>query len=230
MRLFEGGVMGPEPSRKTRRLAGLLGVSGALLFFAGDMLFYGHLGPGATFRDGMLATVRQASPARLFAGGLVGPVAACLCMVGFWHVAANVRGLPGWRQIVFASFSILMVSGSAIHTLWTAKGLALKYCSGEAGPCGDLLPAINSYWSLVYDLGVVPGFVGAFLLLVLVLSGRTWYPKWTVIVNPALLTLAEPLVDRIPAPIGAVLVGGSTNLSIALFFLVSTWTTWSRGE
>jgi hypothetical protein len=124
-----------------------------------------------------------------------------------------------------------MVTGSAIHTLWTTKGLALKYCSDQAGPCSDLVTTTNSYWNLVYDLGAIPGFMGAILLLVLVISGRTWYPRWTAFVNPALLSLLELLASRVPAPLGAVLVGGFTNLSIAVFLFTSVSTTWaSRRE
>jgi hypothetical protein len=36
-------------------------------------------------------------------------------------------------------------------------------------------------------------------------------------VNPGLVALVEPLARAVPAPLGAVLVGGATNLSIALF-------------
>jgi hypothetical protein len=215
-----------------RRLAGAAGLFGALLFFAGDMLFYGHLGPGAAFHEGMLATVRNASLARLFAGGLVGPVAACLCIVGFWHVYLNVRpSAARIGQAMLAAFFVLMVFGSAIHTLWTAKGLAIKYCYGndDAG-CHALVEAINSYWSLAYNMGAVPGYVGALLLVALVLFGKTWYPKWTVLTNPAALMLLSPLTGKAPAPFGAILAGGFTNLAIAIFFLVSLWTTWTRPE
>jgi len=38
----------------------------------------------------------------------------------------------------------------------------------------------------------------------------------------------SPFADRVPAPLGAILVGGFTNLSIAIFFLVSLLTTWNR--
>lgn len=216
-----------EATNQIRRLAGLSGIAGALLFFAGDMLFYGHFGPGAKFAEGMLATVVRASQERLFAGGLVGPVAACLCIVGFWHVYLNIRpsnSLLG--RLLFALFSMLMVAGSAVHTLWTAKGLALKYCYGQGTPCADLLAAMKSYWTLAYDLGAVPGYIGAVLLLGLVLLRKTYYPRWTVLANPALLMTLSPLADRVPSPLGAILVGGFTNLSIAVFFLVSVSTTW----
>jgi hypothetical protein len=216
-----------EPTNQIRRLAGLSGIAGALLFFAGDMLFYGHIGSGANFAEGMLATVVRASQGRLFAGGLVGPVAACLCIAGFWHVYLNIRHsnvLLG--RLLFMLFSILMVAGSAVHTLWTAKGLALKYCYGQGAPCSDLLAAMKSYWTLAYDLGAIPGYIGAVLLVGLVLLRKTYYPRWTVLANPAVLIMLSPIADRVPSPLGAILVGGFTNLSIAVFFLVSVSTTW----
>jgi hypothetical protein len=221
--------MTPEQPDKTRRLTGLCGLTGALLFFAGDMLFYGHFGSGATFADDMRATVMQASNERLFAGGLVGPIAACLCIVGFWHVYLNMRPsslVPG--RVLFAAFFMLMVAGSAVHTLWTAKGLALKYCGGEGSPCADLLAVTRSYWTLAYNLSAIPGYLGAALLFGLVIRRKTWYPRWTALANPAVLFLLSLVTTRVPAPLGAILVGGSANLSIAAFFLVSILTTWTR--
>lgn len=219
-------------SRRSRRLAGVAGLCGALLFFAGDMLFYGHWGSGAGFHQGMIKTVSNASLVRLYAGGLVGPVAACLCIVGFWHVYLNVRPAQARTgQVMLVAFFLLMVFGSAIHTLWTTRGLAIKYCYGDDDVgCRAVVQAVNSYWDLAYNLGAAPGYLGAVLLLGLVLLGKTWYPRWTALANPAVLVVLSPLADRAPAPLGAVLSGGFTNLSIALFFLVSVLTTWKRAD
>ena len=220
-----------DTSERNRRLAGIAGLLGALLFFAGDMLFYGHLGPGSNFHDGMLNTVRHASLARLYVGGLVGPVAACLGILGFWHVYRNVNTPRFFARLMLVAFVALMVFGSAVHTLWTAKGLAIQNCYGsdDVG-CRALLPALDSYWSLAYNLGAAPGYLAAILLICLTLFGKTCYPRWTVLANPAFLILLSPLAERIPAPFGAIFAGGSTNLSIAIFFLVSILTTWSRKE
>jgi len=221
----------PTASAGTRRLAGIAGLCGALLFFTGDMLFYGHLGSAAGFHEGMLTTVRNASLARLYAGGLVGPPAACLCILGFWHVSLNVRE-PRARigRVMLVALAVLMISGSAIHTLWTTKGLALKYCYGnDDDACRALVQAINQYWYIAYYFGAAPAYFAFILLFGLVLFGKTWYPRWTVLSNPAVLLLfVSPLADRAPTPFGAVLSGGFTNLSIALFFAVSIWTTWER--
>jgi len=221
-----------EISVRNRRLAGIAGLCGALLFFAGDMLFYGHWGSGAGFHQGLINTVTNASLARLFAGGLVGPVAACLCIVGFWHVYLNVRPAHArLGQAMLVAFVVLMVFGSAVHTLWTTRGLAIKYCYGSDDMgCRALVQGVDSYWDLAYNLGAVPGYFGAIVLLALVLLGKTWYPRWTALANPAALILLSPLADRAPAPFGSVLSGGFTNLSIAAFFLVSVCTTWSRTD
>lgn len=219
-------------STRNRRLAGIAGLCGALLFFVGDMLFYGHWGSGAGFHQGLISTVMNASMPRLFAGGLVGPVAACLCIVGFWHVYLNVRPAQArLAKVMLVAFVVLMVFGSAVHTLWTARGLAIKYCYGSDDlGCRGLVQSVNSYWDLAYNLGAVPGYFGAILLMALVLLGKTWYPRWTALANPAALILLSPLANRAPAPFGSVLTGGFINLSIATFFLVSVCTTWTRTD
>src|SRR5258708_35738933 len=110
------------------------------------MLFCGHFGPGANFAEGMLATVMRASPERLFAGGLVGPLAAGLCMVGFWHGYLTMRPSNALlRRLIFMLFLALLVAGRAVHTLWTAKGLALKYCYGDGTPSADFLTTKKSH-------------------------------------------------------------------------------------
>lgn len=224
--------MRAEPTASLHRLAGLAGLAGALLFFTGDMLFYGYLGAGSTFHQAMIETVQRDSVQRLFAGGLVGPAAACLCILGFWHVWGNVKPWnPILGRVMFFAFCALMIVGSATHALWTTRGLAIKLCTGQtAAPCPELLAAVQDYWRLLYDMAEVPGYLGSLLLLWLVLRGGTAYPRWTALANPGVLLFASYPAIWVPAPLGAVLVGGSTNLSIAAFFLISLATTWRRPE
>lgn len=216
-------------STTARRATGLAGLAGALLFFAGDMLFAGYIGSGSGFADGMLAVVRHASYARLVWGGLLGPPAACLCIIGFWHVHLNVRDKSAvLARTILVAFCVFMVAGSAVHTLWAAKGLAVKFCDGHDPACTNVVRALQSYWTLAYNICSAPGYVAALLLGFVVLTGRTDYPRWTIVANPAVLIALSPLASNIPSPIGAIIVGGSANLSIAAFFLVSTATTWGR--
>jgi hypothetical protein len=195
------------------------------------MLFYGHFGAGATFHQGMERVVREAPLARLFIGGLLGPPAACLCIIGFWHVGQNITARsPLLGRIVFYTLAAMMVVGSAVHVLWVPRGLASRYELQLTAYAPDLFGALRRYWELAYDLAVVPAYVGAILLLVVVLLRRSVYPRWTVLANFGLLTLLEPLASQLPAPLGAIRVGGFTNLSIAVFFLVSVLSTWNARE
>jgi len=125
---------------------------------------------------------------------------------------------------------LLMVGGSAVHTLWTAKGLAIKYCTSDDSPCSDLLAVTKSYWTMAYNLSAIPGYLAGALLFVLVLMDKTRYPRWTAAANPGVFLLLSPLAARIPSPLGAILVGGSANLSIAAFFVVSVATTWTHPD
>ena len=215
-------------SRVIHRLAGLAGLAGALLFFCGDMLFYGHFGAGATFHEGMQRVVREAPLARLFIGGLLGPPAACLCIIGFWHVGQNITPRsPLLGRLIFYMFVAMMVAGSAVHALWVPRGLATKYEGPLRTYLPDLFAVLRRYWEVAYDLAAVPAYVGAVLLLFAVLFRRSVYPRWTILANFGLLSLLEPLATQVPAPLGAILVGGFTNLSIAVFFLVSVLSTWN---
>jgi hypothetical protein len=136
---------------------------------------------------------------------------------------------PKLGRVMFLAFAALMVVGSATHALWTARGLAIKFCTDQpAAPCPELLGAVQDYWRLLYTMAEVPGYLGSLLLLWLVLRGKTAYPRWTAVANPGVLSLASYLEALVPAPLGAILVGGATNLSIATFFLVSVMTTWRR--
>jgi uncharacterized protein DUF6796 len=209
------------------RLTGLTGVAGALLFFAGDMLFYGHWGAGAKFHEGMLQVLREGSWQRLFVAGLVGPIAACLCLVGCWHVRRNVISRsPLLGRVAFLALAATMVIGSAVHALWVPRGLAIKYSDAVEGITPELIAALKDYWYFAYQMAEVPAYVAAILLFILVLWGKTRYPRWTVLANFGFLSLLAPFAEWVPAPFGAVLVGGFTNLSIALFFFVSVVSTW----
>jgi len=218
-------------NRATHRLAGLAGLAGALLFFCGDMLFYGHFGAGATFHEGMQRVAREAPLARLFVGGLLGPPAACLCIIGFWHVGRNITPRsPLLGRLIFYMLVAMMVAGSAVHALWVPRGLASRYELPLTAHAPDLFAALRRYWELAYDVAALPAYTGAILLLFVVLVGKTIYPRWTVLANFGLLSLLEPLASQVPAPLGAILVGGFTNLSIAVFFLVSVLSTWNATE
>ncbi len=146
----------------THRIAGLAGLAGALLFFCGDMLFYGHLGPGSAFHEGMQRVVRGAPLARSFTGGLVGLPAACLCIIGFWHVGQNIAPRsPMLSRVIFYTLAAMMVAGSAVHALWLPRGLTSRYELPLTAHAPELFTALRRYWELAYDLAAIPAYIGS---------------------------------------------------------------------
>ena len=218
--------------RPSNRISGLLGALGALLLFVGDLLLYGHWGSGADFRNGMSATVVQASLVRLFAGGLLGIPGACLGLFGCWHVSQNVSvQSPRASRVVFLAHSAMMVAIGAVHVLWVPRGLALKYAAQASSSAPELLTALRDYWVAADVFAQGPGYLAAILMFGLVLLGRTPYSRWTALANPGVLIVGvEPLAHHCPAPVGAALVGGFSNVALTVFFLVSVASTWSRPE
>jgi len=215
-------------SENARRVAGYIGIGGALLLFLGDMLLFGHFGSGAEFRAGMLETIQQASPARLFAGGLMGSVAGCMCIAGFWHVYQNMHSSAARSaRPMFALFAVFAVAAGTFHALWTTNELALKFCTTDSASCKELLSSVRSYVNLTYLLSAVPGALASLVLLGLVLLKRTRYPRWSALANPLVLLALSPLAAFIPAPVGAVFVGGFASLLLVAFFVVSVATTWA---
>jgi len=179
----------------------------------------------------MQTVLRQGSLTRLFTGGLVGPVAACLCIIGFWHVRQNiVPRSPFLGRVVFYALAGMMVVGSAVHALWVPRGLAIKYADTVGAFAPELIAALRRYWELAYDLAAVPAYFGAILLAILVVLGKSLYPRWTVLANFGVLSLLAPLAERTPAPLGAILVGGLRIFLSQFFFLCRSFPPGTSGR
>jgi len=103
-----------------------------------------------------------------------------------------------------ANLAGMMVIDSAVHALWVPRGLAIKYSDAVGGYAPELIAALGSYWELAYDLAAVPAYFGAILLAMLVVLGKSLYPRWTVLANFGVLSLLAPLAERTSAPFGAI--------------------------
>ncbi|MDP4078303.1 DUF6796 family protein [Acidovorax sp. A1169] len=221
-------------SSSTHRLTGCIGILGALLLFAGDMLLLGHFGSATDFRAGMLETIRSAPPARLLAGGLLGPVAGALLVAGFWQVCQRVQEPKGRAaRAMLGLFVLFAVGMAAIHSVWAVFELVIQSCgsadSTATAACQALAASVQGYMRLSLLALAVPGAIASVILAVLVLRGRTHLPRWTVLANPLLLVaVLLPAFAAAPAPIGAVLLGGSASILLLVFFAVAQGSIWGR--
>lgn len=210
-----------------RRIAGIVGLAGALGLFIGDMLLYGHLGGAGGFLESVEAVASNVSHERIFIGGILGPICSLLYIIGFWHVYQNIQksGKIAARTVV-AGCAVLIVIGGTYHALWAIRMLIFKHGIGDTQSLEAFVEAVTSYLKITFIASSIPGFVVFPMLIVMVLLGRTGYPRWTVILNPGLLISLSFLVSDLPAPYGLTFYGGYINLVFVVFFVVSVITTW----
>jgi hypothetical protein len=218
IRLTTGGFL------MNQRNFGLLGVLGAMILFIGDMLLYGHFGSAGEFNTGIQAVAREASSARLYIGGLVGPAGAMLYIAGFRHIYLNTKRsgrLLSWS--IFICLTCMMLFGGAYHALWTVRMLLFKHPGPSAGGSNLFLASFDGYFKAVFSVSLSTGYIGGVLLACCILFFKTNYPRWTVLANPGILLLSTPLMRHIPYPIGAIAYGGCINLAFIVFFTVSAF-------
>ena len=201
------------------RILGLIGLGAALLMFVGDMCLYGHFGSGGEAISRLVIT--NESDTRIVVGGFIGPIAAILYCVGFFSIYAMISPRSRTLAIVVAGgAAVMMVVGGTYHAMWSIRAFLIK-AGLSSGDYQGLYSQIKDYTLLFYNTTLAGAEVVSLLLLFAVLSGRSLYPRWSVVVNPGILFLLRPLADFIPAPLGAIVSGGYLNLVFIVFFSVS---------
>lgn len=218
--------MQPGPSGKFAWWLGALGLSGALLLAVGDQCLYFAPVSGAQFQARVLEFAAGAPTARALFGAGLAPIAGLLYLAGFAHVYVHTRQRhPRLAALIWIGLALCILAGGAYHVLWGAKALVLKAAaaSGSTTPGATALyGSLHRFAAEVYSVAEFTGYPAILLLALLIVSGRSDYPRWFCLLVPAIpLLLLEALTPWIPAPFGSIAGGSAANLSFALFFAVS---------
>ena len=210
------------------RILGLTGLGAALLMFVGDMCLYGHFGSGEDAISKVVIT--NESDTRIVVGGFIGPIAALLYCLGFFCVYFMVSPRSRTLAVVLAAgATATMAMGGTYHAMWSIRAFLIK-AGLSSGDHQAVYNQIRDYMSLFYRTMLAGAAVVSVLLLFAVLSGRSLYPRWSVVVNPGILFLLRPLADFVPAPLGAIISGGYLNLVFVVFFSVNVMATRSTND
>jgi hypothetical protein len=234
---------------------GVSGMCGALLMFLGDVLLYGP----AALGEGGATYVKQVDPVgaeptalakslmgaastrRTIAGGLLGPLAAVLYVVGCAQMAVAALPTVSFRQcrrhhIIWAGLamgghgSAMLVVG-AYHAAFAYTGFIAHASStqgasdGDGGIVASLVGAHMAYMSMLKLLIGMFGLLGTVGLLRICWAEEcTIYPRRLLLFCPTpwLLLLRETgLLGGLPPPFGLLAAGGSFNIVFFVFFAAS---------
>lgn len=200
----------------------IVGLAGALLMFTGDMLLYYtpegfSYGPKNSSDEKIQAIVdvMKSIPAkRVMAGGMLGPVAAFLYCVGFYHmVIMTDESMHTLAMVAFLLSCFGIITGGAYHSHCAYLGLLGEDRFKEA------LVIVGKYFQKMPLILYIGEGIGLILLVVLIVMGYTSTPRWMFLLSPAILFLLKPVVGRLPRRIRIVISGGWTNLIFVIYYL-----------
>lgn len=193
----------------------IVGLIGAILMFAGDMTLY--YDPNDYCNNGSLDPIinimKKLPKQRVMLGSIIGPVAAFLYCIGFYHivlVADESVHIPAIISFLLCCMGI--ISGGAYHSHCAYLGLL-----GEDEQRKDL--------DIVMDYLKRIGFVlyggegaGLLILTILIVMGRTMLPTWMAVLSPGILFLLKPLARKLPKGLHMVICGGFSNVIFVVYY------------
>lgn len=193
----------------------VVGLAGSLAMFAGDMLLY--FTPGAYDMDGTLRPyaqiMRDLPEGRVRLGGLLGPVATFLYLIGFAGLSTLGAGELSWLMwAVAALLAFALVCGGAYHAQYPYLAIAAR--TGD----DSLVDQVARNIMTLQRMATVPMYTAFVLLGIAVIAGQTVLPLWMVACTPLVTSFLGFAWLRVPQPARCVLFGGWSNLVFTIMF------------
>ena len=198
-----------------------IGLAGALLMFAGDMLLY-YTSEDFSYSakssseekiNAIIDVMKHLPAKRVMAGGMIGPVAAFLYCVGFYHIVLITNEQA--HNAAFAAFLLScfgIITGGAYHSHCAYLGLLGDDKNREA------LNAVMKYFQKLPLILYIGEGLGFLILIFLIVTGKTVLPRWIFLLSPGILFLLKPIVGRLPKGVRIIISGGWTNLISVIYY------------
>ena len=198
-----------------------IGLAGALLMFAGDMLLYYTpedfaCGPKSSAEERINAIIdvmKELPAGRVMTGGMIGPIAAFLYCIGFYHIVLMTNEQTytlAMAAFLLSCFGIII--GGAYHSHCAYLGLL-----GDDGGRNALNAAMKYFQKMPLILYTGEG-IGFLLLIFLIVTGKTVLPRWIFLLSPGMLFLLKPAVSRLPKGARVIISGGWMNLISVIYY------------
>jgi hypothetical protein len=164
---------------------------------------------------------------RLYVGTVLGVWVFALAGVGVWYASLGLEGSPRLGRAFLVAGLLAYGWGAAFHGTFLFAGL-LAHAAEIGSPVAHAAALQDAF-----QAGQVAVGAGSGLMLVVasacyawaVTSGRSAYPRWAVVLTPALLYVALTLIGFVPV---IDLFSAPTTFSVmsVIFFTGSTILLW----
>ncbi len=184
--------------------------------FLGDMILYydknDYVNDGTI--DPIVNIMKNLPFRRVMIGGLIGPIAAFLYCIRFYHIVLITDN--SYR--IHAIFSFLLcclgiIIGGTYHSHCAYLGLL-----GKEKQRKDLNIVINYFKKMAILLFIFIGF-GLIVLAILIILNKTILPIWMVLLTPPFFMLLRPLACKLPKGIHMIVCGGFSNIVFIVYYI-----------
>ncbi|TBR38295.1 hypothetical protein CBF23_012385 [Marinomonas agarivorans] len=199
-------------------LSGAMGLLAAILVGIGEYLL--HYDPLARFADGGFVFMQGISANQTTTGHFLGVFGALLYPFGCYHLYLMLKSAsPKWA---FTGF-IVSALGFVIGAVWISSRASISALMQL--PITPEISQLIGLYELRYEtLLQVVRITTLFLSIVfvlLILNGKSSYPKWMAIFNPILLIIASFITYLVVPQIGKHIMPIALNVAFFIVFALS---------
>lgn len=199
-------------------LSGCTGLLAAILVGAGEFML--HFDELARYVGGF-EFFRGVGTERATIGHFFGVLGAPLYVYGAWHIKLMLQPASRlWSTIAF----VAMAYGMMVGAVWIGSRATAAYLVNTLGP-----DAIGSAWALyglryesLLTVTRVAILALSIIFIALILTGRSRYPRWVVIVNPIIMILVSFAIFWLLPSVGKYLMPIALNVAFFVLFAIST--------
>lgn len=196
----------------------IVGLVGALLMFCGDMTLYydkNDYEQDGTL-DPIIRIMRKLPRKRVMIGGWIGPVAAFLYCIGFYHIVLITDdAFHTLSMIAFLLCCLGIIAGGAYHSHCAYLGLL-----GADNQRKALEIALGYFQKLPLILYIGEG-LGLLILIFLIVTGKTIIPAWMAVLSPGVLFLLRRPARKLPKGLHMILSGGFNNIIFIVYYVAA---------
>jgi hypothetical protein len=212
---------------ETVLILGLVGIFSVFVTIISDLILLGR--PDTAYSFFKLGTESMAGIAqwRITFGTFIGVFMLPFQIAGLISVYHGLK--PSGRllpALVILADAHALIMGVAFHASYAfiASGWKLFYTTGSGNlNMSDIMQKFDFYWKLIIIIMLVELVFSSILFVLLVMSGKTMYPKWMAILNPLCVMLFMFMaIPPIPAPVGGFVGPTTLNTATMIFFIIST--------
>jgi hypothetical protein len=208
------------------KITGIVGIVASLLVGTGEFLL--HYSPAGDYADdGNYVYLLQVSESRVTWGHFFAVLGAPLYLVGFWHI---YLGLKPYGKIIPLIVFFVTAYGFIFGTIWIGSRASIVLLAqanfAAEGHNSDVLRGLMDYYILhsetLLEVTRVTTLLSSLAFIVLVVTGKTLYPRWMAIFNPILLLVSSFILFAIAPELGKYTLPIALNVGYFIFFTLST--------